>query len=282
MSLAGVVILYNPEDQIIKNINTYIDYLDELYVIDNSDVVNSNIVDTLTQNKKVVYHKNSENMGISYSLNFTVKQAVNRHKWLLTMDQDSFFYKQEIKNYVEALSKFEDDDNIAGIAPVPVTEAAYKPTNHTEIEHVEKCITSGNIIKIKTALEVGGFDENLFIDQVDHEFCYRCNENGYKTYQIMNIKMIHHLGNPVEKRLLGFHRCRSANHNYIRIYYITRNMFYVMKKYPHIRKQEMKSWRRKIRKMLLAENDRLRKIRSIFEGYLDYRRNRFGKKYFTY
>lgn len=37
LKLAGVVTLYNPTDKDIENINTYIDDIDTLYVIDNTE-----------------------------------------------------------------------------------------------------------------------------------------------------------------------------------------------------------------------------------------------------
>lgn len=45
------------------------------------------------------------------------------------------------------------------------------------------CITSGNIINISIALSCGGFDENLFIDSVDEEFCIRCQKYGFLLYE---------------------------------------------------------------------------------------------------
>ena len=37
IKLAGVVVLYNPDDNYIDNINSYINDIDLLYIIDNSE-----------------------------------------------------------------------------------------------------------------------------------------------------------------------------------------------------------------------------------------------------
>ena len=37
INIAGIVTLYNPTDEDIKNITTYIDDIDKLYVIDNTE-----------------------------------------------------------------------------------------------------------------------------------------------------------------------------------------------------------------------------------------------------
>lgn len=38
---------------------------------------------------------------------------------------------------------------------------------------VKLAITSGSILNVTIAKQLGSFDENLFIDEVDSEFCYR-------------------------------------------------------------------------------------------------------------
>ena len=37
MKLAGLVVLYNPSKQIIENLNNYLQFVNKLYVIDNSE-----------------------------------------------------------------------------------------------------------------------------------------------------------------------------------------------------------------------------------------------------
>lgn len=53
--LAGMVILYNPDEKFINNILSYIDYVERLYVIDNSENVNINIIDKLKTIDKIDY-----------------------------------------------------------------------------------------------------------------------------------------------------------------------------------------------------------------------------------
>ena len=37
LKIAGIVTLYNPTDDDIQNINTYIDDIDHLYIVDNTE-----------------------------------------------------------------------------------------------------------------------------------------------------------------------------------------------------------------------------------------------------
>lgn len=60
MKLAGVVVLYNPDQKVINNINSYIDELDALYLVDNSSADNS----TLFMNEKVEYIPLQKTQGL--------------------------------------------------------------------------------------------------------------------------------------------------------------------------------------------------------------------------
>ena len=50
VKIAGVVVLYNPDDNVRTNIDSYINELDILYVVDNSPIPNDN-------NKKITKAK---------------------------------------------------------------------------------------------------------------------------------------------------------------------------------------------------------------------------------
>ena len=95
MKLAGVVVWYNPSDKDVKNIQSYIDELDKLYIFDNSEKKdNKNKVPT---SKKIEYISQHENLGIATALNITANKALGEgYLYLLTMDQDSKFKKDNL------------------------------------------------------------------------------------------------------------------------------------------------------------------------------------------
>ena len=93
LKLAATVILYNPEDEIYINIESYINYVDILYIIDNSTHHNNNLVKRLNKNfTNIKYINNNANLGIATALNIGCKEALDeKFNWILTMDQDSKF-----------------------------------------------------------------------------------------------------------------------------------------------------------------------------------------------
>lgn len=70
MRLAGVVVLYNPDDSVEENINSYVNQLDILYAVDNSERKNKELIERLRQNQKICYIDNHGNKGIAVAFSF--------------------------------------------------------------------------------------------------------------------------------------------------------------------------------------------------------------------
>jgi len=270
-NLAGVVILYNPDAKVLTNIQTYIDEIDILYVVDNSDVVNNNLVEALKKMDKIRYIHFNENMGIAYPLNFILSNARD-YEFLLTMDQDSCFKPNMMKKYKENILIWADKDASIAVFAADNTGLIHKTAYHFE----QRVMMSGNVLKIAVAQLAGGFNESLFIDEVDHEFCYRVRKLGYKILIFYDIKMEHHLGNITGHNIWpGYFN--TTNHCGIRRYYMARNMLYVMNEYPEVKWQYFKDFIKMVIKIILSENNKLEKIKYIIKGMQDYKHEKFGK-----
>jgi len=77
--IAGVVVLYNPDPIVIQNIQSYLPFLYVLYVIDNSESPNMNIVEQLRElGEKIKYIALGENRGVAYALNLEQLLLLNR------------------------------------------------------------------------------------------------------------------------------------------------------------------------------------------------------------
>ena len=72
VKIAGIVTLYNPSDKDIENISTYIDDIDKLYVIDNTE--GNDNKSRIPKNKKIEYTFKNENIGVAAALNIGAKR----------------------------------------------------------------------------------------------------------------------------------------------------------------------------------------------------------------
>ncbi len=276
MILHGVVVLYNPNEYILENIKTYIDQIEILYLIDNSDKKNNKLIDKIKNiSQKCKYIDNGVNKGIAYALNLAAKQGIeNKADWLLTMDQDSRFKENDLTNLIKFIIE-NDTKNIGIISPFHGNTELNMNFDEDKIT-----MTSGNLLNLDVFNKVGIFLEKLFIDSVDTEYCLRLYEKGYYIKRISSVLLNHNLGEIKSYELLG-KKYLSTNHAAIRRYYIMRNRLYIWNKYkdvlPSFIKKDKKNSIKEIIKIILFEDNKVSKILYTLKGYVDYKRNKFGK-----
>ena len=66
--------------------------------------------------------------------------------------------------------------------------------NLTRDRYVKGCFTSASWVNIKAWQEVGGFDDSMFIDRVDYDFCMTLWEAGWGIYKTVKTEILHELG----------------------------------------------------------------------------------------
>jgi len=276
------VILYNPDVSVIIKIGTYIDYVTEVIVVDNSDIPEIEIINKLKAIPKITYISNNGNLGIAKAMNIACEIGINKgYKWILTMDQDSFFEKDDIFNLIKDLDiVVQRFPNLGILTPSHVTQDGKLRDTKKEYKIIKFCMASGNLVNLQAWFRVNGFLEKLFIDYVDHEFCLRLRRFNFVIVQTSNSALQHFLGNTETFKFLGVTRT-TTHHNHIRRYYITRNRLFMIFKYiyfdPRTSLYETYNLFAETFKLMLKENDRLKKIKSVFRGTRHFLMNKYGK-----
>lgn len=278
MKLAAVVVLYNPPVGYIQNIRSYADHVTLLIVVDNTEIPGDPEYNALKEFNHLQIITNNENKGIAAAINDGIEFAVKEgYEWVLTMDQDSGFTSGMISRYLEFFGAMPGKELVAVVGPVH--DKSVNPAN--EVYEVTGLITSGSFINTTIFKTVGGYNEKLFIDEVDLEYCYRSKLGGFKILEFSHIGMEHTLGKIKNVRTPRGREKAKNLHSPLRLYYIVRNCCYVIKKYKKHFPMEMKNKRKdllvRIKNNLLYGNHRFESVRKMIRGYADYRRNRFGK-----
>ena len=268
MNNAAVIVLYNPDKELLyENVKAIIEQVDFLIFVDNSPFVSK--LDFMDQygSKKYTYIFMDGNKGIGEALNTAVNVCLEKEiPWLLTLDQDSICPNNLISSY----QKYVDMDNIGIICCNKNYNGHGADRYEKEIEVVNTCITSASYINTVACRDIGLFDEKMFIDYVDFEYCYRLLENGYKIIQVNTVTLVHRLGDLRIINLFGF-AIHVENHNSFRKYYIARNIIYTWNKHPVLfnRKQMISKEMKLIIKVLLFEKQKKNKLRAICKGIRD-------------
>lgn len=277
-NIAAIVVFYNPDDDVINNIMSYLDQVKIVFVIDNSTcALNNTIKQFLSLTSKIVYIPLMENRGIAYALNEGCRLAkLEGIKWVLTMDQDSVVENDLITKYIISYLGFHHlTKKVAIIAPVIELTNLHSNNLNKGVEIVDTVMTSASLMNLSAYENVGRFDEQLFIDWVDWDICFRLRLNEYIILRVNDARIIHKLGDTKDIRFFKKHIMYVTNHNSIRYYYKTRNALLLSRKY---RKKSIAAYlflRKSIitdfLKIIFFEIEKLRKIRSFFTAYKDYK-----------
>lgn len=278
--IAATVILYNPNEIVLNNLKSYIDQVDHVFAIDNSEIINHAITSQITGNPKITYINNNGNQGIAHALNVGANKAIEMgYKWLLTMDQDSQATPLMIMHILKCIES-KDSATIGIISPYHANKF-YPISDQTDA--CSKAITpmtSGNLLNLDVYQKVGPFLNEFFIDHVDTEYSLRLHQNGFSLLYANRAILNHNVGELGQHRFL-WKKLFSTNHSPIRKYYVFRNAGYIIDQYendfPEItQKIKDRYWIDPII-VLLYEKQKLAKLKMMIRGYLDYKRGIFGK-----
>lgn len=271
-TVGSCTVLYNPNESVLTNLNSYSNCVDVSVVVDNSDIKNE-ISQSLKNDPNFIYIDMDGNKGIAAALNKGIEYLDSKNiDFALTMDQDSLFPTKYYPNILKLVNKYKTDYSAIGLN--------FNQDNGglDEIIEVPYWITSGNFVNISDFMSVGGFMNELFIDYVDFELGYKFKKNGFKICYLKDFSLKHTIGNPIEIHLFG-KTYYAMNHSPIRYYYRYRNAYYL---YHFVDRQFFKKEYYKemivnTLKMLIYEKNQKVKFSMIRKGIQDAKCKKMGK-----
>lgn len=280
-NICGVVTLYNPTEKNISNIASYINGLDCLFVVDNSPIYDSARFAFAEGSDKVKLLSFGKNIGIGAALNLAVIQANKLgYEWLLTMDQDSFFNKFQFEKYIMSCLMM-SEDNVALFSPVH-DQKDYVDSDVIRYDSVEAVSTSGNLLNLAIIEKIGFFNEQLFIDSVDHDYCLRARILGYRIIRTKNICLYHKIGEDYIGSMFKIRKKTFYIHSPKRMYFIMRNALYLRREYgqyyPEYTKAYVKRIFERASKCVRYTDRRSEYLKYIVKGILDYARGHYGNR----
>lgn len=284
--MAGIV-LYNAEvERLFMEIESVLPQVDLICLCDNGSANIAIIEDRIGINDKVVILKNKENRGIGTASNQICSYAErNGFSWVLMLDHDTVCPN----NLVETYKKYTDNEALGMMCPnvvdVELARNQYNSVGNGEIEYIHRCIQSATFVRISAWKKCGGFNEWMFIDFVDFDFCKRIEINGFRILKCNTVTVDHQLGKRVKTKYADFFMrlYRKTGKNFFkyftyknefseaRIYYCARNNIAYIKLFAnHIDKS--KEWRVffvRIFLRILRSKNRLMIIKETIRGTYD-------------
>ncbi|GJB81353.1 MULTISPECIES: glycosyltransferase family 2 protein [Pseudomonas] len=230
-----LVTTYNPcLVDLVGNIKSYLHQAKHIVLVDNSDdVARQHEVSALAVvYPNVVIKSLSRNLGIAAAQNIGLQEAkALGSEFVIEMDQDSKLPPDYVSKLMRRFSEItEKGIKVGGVGPLAVRKGSDEVydgfTRSGGAIEVEYTLSSGFLMRFDAIDVVGPKNEDLFIDFVDWEWCWRSRERGYRIFIDTTLEISHMLGDG-HKKILGQSIGMPSP---IRHYYQFRNFIYLLGK----------------------------------------------------
>ncbi len=236
-AVRAVIVTFNPDlarlTQVVESLRSQVQCV---LIVDNGSANVDAISSLCDERTDVDFLGLGDNRGIGAALNIGVQRSLRANpEWILTMDQDTVVFEEGVESILASFDsltpQYRDRVGILAMRAQPqpssiwITRYADQLLVINRLEAFEErrgVITSGNLIRADVARRTS-FDERLFVDQVDFEFCSAVRRLGYHVLIHSQISMDHVLG--------GRYHDTDKEHPYEnaqRVYYIARNSTFLV------------------------------------------------------
>ena len=232
--IKALITVYHPADVVKSNVAKIASQVDEVYICDNSPQNHEQLFSGELYNIHYIWFQ--QNLGLSAAFNRILKDEskFSDDDYIIFFDQDSSISENHIKQLVKEYETIEQKNiNIGCLSPVffnTSNNTVEMPKMKTAInEHsfkVASAITSSMLCKYKNIKDIGFWNERVFLDMADWDFCWRLSEQGMCCVMTDVVTLRHSLGTGEKKIGPISIRVGSA----FREYYQTRECLYLLTK----------------------------------------------------
>lgn len=268
---AGIV-TYNPDiDRLEENIDAIKPQVEGVLIFDNGS---NNVNEILYCCEKSPLICSTDNVGMAKALNRLAGVARSKGATdIVMLDQDSVVTPGFVVS--EAAKRA---DGVGIVCPhISDRNVKVADVDRTLTIDVPRTITSGSMVNLEAWTKVGGYDERLFVDNVDNDFCDNLRAHGYRVVRTNAAKIIHEMGHQEHAwNAPGHSAAEGASHSYYRRNYPTwrwqdsgRSQAIIIRKYKGtgIGAEEKRRFWRLVARVILIEHGGLRNLRALMRGY---------------
>jgi rhamnosyltransferase len=230
--VVAVVPTFHPDDGVIDRLKALSAQVDGVIVVDDGSSADADGVLASVEAAGYRLVRSKSNRGIAAALNTGARLALDDGAdFVLTIDQDSTLPDGYVRACLEVFDAAASATRLGVVTVDCINGHPSIPPRHSPegFGLVGEAIQSGFVITAECLQNCGLFDERLFIDCVDTEFCLRIGEKGYRIAIAPGTNLEHELGQQVPYRPLGIQRYHDGvpetyeYHGPYRRYFIVRN-----------------------------------------------------------
>lgn len=273
--MAGIV-LYNAEiERLSIEIKSVLPQVDLICLCDNGSLNIKEIERLIEDEERIVLIRNEKNLGIGVASNQICKYAEqNGFDWVLMLDHDTVCPSNLVSTYKEYTADTAIGMMCPNVVDLEIVNNSYCSANTVGIEYIDRCIQSATFIRTGAWKKCQGFNEWMFIDFVDFDFCKRMELAGFRIMRCNTVTVDHQLGKRVPTKHADFFRrlfqktdinlfkylTYENEFSAARVFYCTRNNIAYIKEYRNsidVKKEWKDFWLRIIRRLLRSKNRRM-------------------------
>ncbi len=277
--ICAVVVTYQPRTYLAENLKHLSPQVAKVVVVDNGSGADAAaMLVGLESDLGLRLIRNERNLGIAAALNLGIRYAIEKgYRWVATFDQDSTVTDGYMEAMLAAFKACPYKERVALIAPVlcmslEESERLRRRKPGVACSAIRSAMTSGTLLRTDIFAQAGFYDETLFMDYVDYDFCLRLQKLGWRLIRAQGAHLIHRLGVAEPRSVLGLKRT-TKTHNPWRRYYIMRNRVLVYRRYgfsfPLWCLNDIMWIFLELTKILAFEEEKGAKVRNMFKGLVD-------------
>lgn len=195
--ISFLIVTYNKEIKDSLSYKSIIKYINNnnIIVFDNSNDKFIKMNKDYSAKNNITYYTLNKNVGLSKAYNYVVKRInKNKNHYLVILDDDTALTSEYFKELITLTKKAEYDIYLPIIYSRKMIMSPAKVQFNCRIKVIKdvKEVNDNNISAINSAMVIRTsvfnkvlYNENLFLEYIDHDFMKKIRENKYKCY-IMN------------------------------------------------------------------------------------------------
>jgi len=273
-STLAIVLSFHPSKYIVRNIETLLMEVSHVVVVDNESSEDSKRILSYFSKERVTCIFNATNNGVAKGFNQGIKWGLEKNfDYFLLMDQDS----RPVPNMVMKLkvvleSHLQQQRQLVLVGPQHEDYIRKLTTITENVDPTPLLITSGSLMSKGVIDVVGLYDERLFIDHVDHDYCLRLKKMGGQCLKVNSAILLHKFGEARVKKIFG-KTFFLQEYSPFRRYYMMRNRIILYKRYGMFKEKwfwlDLKNALKDFVKLVVFEKQKRAKIFAIFRGVFD-------------
>lgn len=274
-------IIRNQEEikETIKNIETFINHIDELYIY---NITNQNLTELFEGLGKYdhIQYTDMNDYGEVKNYSIILDKNKKENADFSVILETGYYYEEDVFLTIKRYLLEHDHSKIAILTPMPLYGCQIYERKSEEIRPVKGCKLIGTFINMDIYNQSNGFDLEYYQTTFDYDYCLEQRNKGNFIMLLQNEVLRNSNYKIIEKKFL-FTPVSTYDRDLMELYYETRNRFYLWDKYKYIDQEyislDKKLFKAEKKEIRFKDKNYREKFDMIELGKLDYKKGIRGK-----